>query len=115
MLFRHEARPGAVGSGAVEISGHFHPKATMPTRCGGVTRPCFLTDGRQRLILPAFGAYTGGLDVADPAIAALLPRGGRAFLLGRERLYALPLAARRAVRGTPAGSPARPAHQSGSP
>ncbi|MBX9699607.1 MAG: ligase-associated DNA damage response endonuclease PdeM [Acetobacteraceae bacterium] len=95
VAFRHEARPGPVQS--VEISGHFHPKATMPTRCGGVTRPCFVTDGR-RLILPAFGAYTGGLDAGDPAITSLLPRGGRAFLLGRDRLYALPLAARRGVR-----------------
>ena len=71
----------------------------MPTRCGGVTRPCFVTDGRGRLILPAFGAYAGGLDAGDPAIAALLPRGGRAFLLGRDRLYALPLAGRRARAG----------------
>ena len=97
VLFRHEARPGPVAG--VEISGHFHPKATIPTRCGGVTRPCFVTDGRGRLILPAFGAYTGGLDAGDPAIAALLPRGGRAFLLGRDRLYALPLAGRRARAG----------------
>jgi DNA ligase-associated metallophosphoesterase len=92
VTFRHEARPGPV-TGA-EVSGHFHPKATMPTRCGGVTRPCFVSDGR-RVILPAFGAYTGGLDATDPAIAGLLPRGGRAFLLGRDRLYALPLAPRR--------------------
>jgi DNA ligase-associated metallophosphoesterase len=89
LTFRHQARPGAV-AGGVEVSGHFHPKATMPTRCGGVTRPCFLGDGR-RLILPAFGAYTGGLHAADPAIAALFPRGARAFLLGRDRLYAVPM------------------------
>jgi hypothetical protein len=43
-------------------------------------------------VLPAFGAYTGGLDARDPALAALFPRGGRAFLLGRERLFCLPLA-----------------------
>jgi metallophosphoesterase superfamily enzyme len=96
ITFRHAARPGAV-TGA-EISGHFHPKATMPTRCGGVTRPCFVSDGR-RVILPAFGAYTGGLDATDPAIAGLLPRGGRAFLLGKDRLYALPLAPRRGSPG----------------
>ncbi len=41
----------------------------------------------HRLMLPAFGAYTGGLDVRDPAIARLFPRGGRVFLLGRERLF----------------------------
>jgi hypothetical protein len=89
LFFLHQARPGRPGQG-IEVSGHFHPKATMPTRCGGVTRPCFVTDGK-RLILPAFGAFTGGLDAADPALAALLPRGGRAFLLGRDRLFTLPL------------------------
>jgi uncharacterized protein len=38
-------------------------------------------------MMPAFGAYTGGLDVRDVAIARLFPRGGRAFLLGRDRLF----------------------------
>jgi DNA ligase-associated metallophosphoesterase len=85
LTFRHIARPGATA----ELSGHFHPKATMPTRAGGVTRPCFLSDGR-RILLPAFGAYTGGLDIRDPAIAGLFPRGGRAFLLGEERLFSFP-------------------------
>jgi len=85
LVFRHIAQPGAAG----ELSGHFHPKATAPTRAGGVTRPCFLTDAR-RVLLPSFGAYTGGLDIADPAIATLFPRGGRAFLLGRERLFSFP-------------------------
>lgn len=84
LTFRHEARPGATA----ELSGHFHPKATMPTRCGGVTRPCFVADGR-RIILPAFGAYTGGLDAGDPAVARLFPRGARLFLLGRDRLFSM--------------------------
>jgi uncharacterized protein len=88
LTFRHQAAAER-GTGGVEVSGHFHPKATMPTRCGGVTRPCFLADAR-RLILPAFGAYTGGLDAGDPAVAALFPRGARAFLLGRDRLFAMP-------------------------
>ena len=43
-------------------------------------------------MMPAFGAYTGGLDVRDPAIARLFPRGGRAFLLGKERLFSFTLA-----------------------
>ena len=85
LTFRHIAKPGATA----ELSGHYHPKATMPTRAGGVTRPCFLGDGR-RLLLPAFGAYTGGLDITAPAIAALFPRGGRAFLLGEGRLFSFP-------------------------
>ena len=48
----------------------------------------------RRLMLPAFGAYTGGLDVRHPAITALFPRGGRVFLLGRERLFSFPLSVR---------------------
>ncbi len=85
LTFRHIGKPGA----SAELSGHFHPKATMPTRAGGVTRCCFLSDAR-RVLLPAFGAYTGGLDITDPAIGALFPRGGRAFLLGAERLFSFP-------------------------
>jgi DNA ligase-associated metallophosphoesterase len=85
ITFRHIAQPGA----AAELSGHFHPKATMPTRGGSVTRACFVADAR-RLMLPAFGAYAGGLDIGDPAIARLFPRGARAFLLGTERLFSFP-------------------------
>lgn len=88
IAFRHIARSAPLTSGA-EISGHYHPKATMPTRCGGVTRPCFVADAR-RVVLPAFGAYTGGLDLREPPLAALFPRGARAFLLGQERLYSMP-------------------------
>jgi DNA ligase-associated metallophosphoesterase len=82
--FRHAAEPGGTG---VEICGHHHPKATVPVRGASVTRPCFVTDGHRRLMLPAFGAYTGGLDIGDAAIASLFPRGARIFLLGRDRLY----------------------------
>ena len=94
--FRHVPTPGAVG----EVAGHLHPKATAPTRAGGVTRACFVTDAR-RVLMPAFGAFTGGLDVGEMAIAGLFPRGSRAFLLGPERLYSFPLAPRR-------GGPRRP-------
>lgn len=89
LTFRHEARRDTVPP--VEVSGHFHPKATMPTRAGGVTRPCFVADAR-RILLPAFGAYTGGLDARDPAVAGLFPRGARLFLLGRDRLFSMPSA-----------------------
>jgi len=82
LVFRHQARPGAQH----EISGHHHPKAAVPARGGSVSRPCFVADA-HRLMLPAFGAYTGGLDVRQPAIARLFPRGGRVFLLGHERLF----------------------------
>ncbi len=85
VVFRHQA-----GGGANEVCGHHHPKASIDTRAGRVTRPCFVASA-QRLMLPAFGAFTGGLDVRHPAIAGLFPRGGRAFLLGRERLFAFTL------------------------
>jgi DNA ligase-associated metallophosphoesterase len=87
ITFRHQATPGA----APEISGHFHPKARVPTRAGEVTRPCFVADAKK-IMLPAFGAYTGGLNVRAPAIAAHFPRGGRVFLLGEQRLFSFPLA-----------------------
>ena len=86
--FRHQAvRAAAPG----EICGHHHPKAAVPARGGQVCRPCFVTDAR-RIMLPAFGTYTGGLDVADPAITSLFPRGGRVFLLGRDRLFSFAIA-----------------------
>ncbi len=95
LVFRHVPQPRATG----EIAGHLHPKAMAPTRTGGVVRPCFVSDGR-RVLLPAFGAFTGGLDAGDRAIASLFPRGGRVFLLGADRLYSFPMAARRG--GAPA-------------
>lgn len=90
--FCHQARHGH----GPELVGHHHPKARIPTRAGTVTRPCFVVDDR-RIMLPALGAFTGGLDVASPAIARLFPGGGRAFLLGRGRLFAFPLAAMQPV------------------
>jgi uncharacterized protein len=84
LRFRHQALPDAAAAG--ELCGHHHPKAQVQARGAMVSRPCFVVDGR-RLMLPALGAYTGGLDVRDPAIAALFPHGGRVFLLGRERLF----------------------------
>ena len=82
LVFRHQARRGATG----EVSGHYHPKARVATRAGEIVRPCFIADA-DRLILPAFGAYTGGLDVRSSAIAALFPNGADAFLLGRDQLF----------------------------
>ena len=92
LRFVHQAVPGAASG---EICGHHHPKAQVQTRGAAVSRPCFIADAR-RLMLPALGTYTGGLDVRDPAIAALFPRGGRVFLLGRERLFSFAYAASRA-------------------
>ena len=89
-VFRHEASPH-LSLREIEISGHFHPKASIDSRAKRISRPCFVTDGGTRLILPAFGSFTGGLDVRDPAIARLFPRGLRVFLLGQEQLYSFAL------------------------
>jgi DNA ligase-associated metallophosphoesterase len=91
IAFRHEG-----GGPTPEICGHHHPKAVVPTRGKPVSRPCFVADQR-RLMLPAFGAYAGGLDVRDPAIARLFPRGCRVFLQGRGRLYSFTLGQLRAA------------------
>jgi len=83
LVFRHEARPG---ERAGEVSGHFHPKASVATRGRRLSARCFIEDGK-RLILPAFGAYTGGLDVRDPAIRELFGAAFAAHLIGRDRVH----------------------------
>ncbi|MPY72748.1 MAG: ligase-associated DNA damage response endonuclease PdeM [Alphaproteobacteria bacterium] len=83
LVFRHEAAAHAAG----EVSGHFHPKASVPARGRAVGGRCFVTDG-DRLILPAFGAYAGGLDVRDPAIEELLGSEYTVLILGRARVHA---------------------------
>ncbi len=89
-VFRHQAND-ILGPREIEISGHYHPKASIDARAKRVSRPCFVTDNGSRLMLPAFGAYTGGLDVRDPAIAKLFPRGLRVFLLGQDQLFSFAL------------------------
>jgi len=66
LVFRHEPRRGARG----EVAGHLHPAARVRVAAGSVRRHCFAGDG-NRLILPAFGAYAGGLDIASRAFAGL--------------------------------------------
>lgn len=78
LLFRHIAEPKAI---AGEVSGHYHPKAALQTRAGKISRPCFLHDNK-RLILPAFGAYTGGMSADDPALRQLFGQQAFAILLG---------------------------------
>jgi DNA ligase-associated metallophosphoesterase len=82
ITFRHMADPVTEGA---EISAHYHPK----WRLAGRTRPCFLTDG-ARLILPAYGTYTGGLMADAPAFRPLFGPGLRAILTG-PRTLAVPL------------------------
>ncbi len=77
LCFRHIADPAQSG----EISGHYHPKASIRTRVRTVSRPCFLLDG-DRVILPAFGTYTGGLRSSDAALARLMRPEALAVLTG---------------------------------
>jgi DNA ligase-associated metallophosphoesterase len=85
LLFRHEPSEGAAPG---EIAGHLHPVACVGSR-GRVRRPCIASDG-SRAVLPALGAYAGGLNVRHAAFAALFGAGAFiAFVLGRRRLYAI--------------------------
>lgn len=86
LLFRHQAHAKQGEADPGEISGHFHPKARVATRAGEITRPCFMTS-EHRIMLPSFGAYTGGLEVRSPAIARHYRQGGHAYLLGRDRVF----------------------------
>ena len=77
LVFRHIAEAGAMG----EISGHYHPKARITLRGRSISRRCILRDD-TRLILPAYGAYTGGVFCDRPELAALMSREAEAILLG---------------------------------
>lgn len=95
VMLRHEA---SAGEERPEISGHFHPKLRLCVRERSIVRPCaVVAEGASghsgRMILPAFGAYTGGMDAADPAIrAALQPaRAITAVLPAKDRLVQFPL------------------------
>jgi DNA ligase-associated metallophosphoesterase len=86
LVFRHEAEHAAAGG---EVSGHYHPKSGYRARGRTVIGRCFVGDGK-RLILPAFGAYAGGLDACDPAITRLFPSGFDIHLIARGRVTKLP-------------------------
>jgi len=104
LLLRHEARAGETRP---EISGHFHPKFRLRARGRSISRPCAVmssfpsqsglsgssASGKGRMILPAFGALTGGMNAADPAIlAAMQPAHAiDAVLPANGRLVQFPL------------------------
>jgi DNA ligase-associated metallophosphoesterase len=85
LIFRHIADMD-VPDGYFEVSGHFHPKATTKARGRRITRPCFIHDDK-RLIMPAFGAFTGGLDINDPAIQHMLDDEQHITICGRTRTH----------------------------
>jgi len=88
IMLRHEAEAGDLRP---EISGHFHPKVSVTVRGRRIVRRCFALTP-TRLVLPAFGALTGGLDVGDVAIAAALGRPLMALVATPERLLRFPVA-----------------------
>jgi len=91
LTLRHEPMPGDQPG---EVSGHLHPCAKVVLAQRGVRRRAFATDGR-RLILPAFGALAGGLNLCDPAFLGLFAGSPLAATLGAGRVHPIPFAALR--------------------
>jgi DNA ligase-associated metallophosphoesterase len=81
--FRHEPT-GAFG----EIAGHLHPKARLSARGRSMERRCFACDG-ERAVMPAFGAYAGGLSIRDRAFARIFAADFVAHVLGDRRMHAI--------------------------
>ena len=71
---------------AGEVAGHLHPCARIKGRAASVRRRCFVTDG-ERLVMPAFGAFAGGLNVRDGAFRSLFVRRPLAVALGDRRAH----------------------------
>lgn len=89
LLLRHEADPDEARP---ELSGHFHPKLRIHLRGRLVSRRCFVATERK-LILPAFGALTGGLDAHHPEIVRAVGSGAEALVPVQDRLLRFPIAA----------------------
>lgn len=84
ILFRHEACAGA----SKEISGHYHPKATLKLKGQKISKPCLMEDG-SKMILPAYGVLTGGLDVLSLPISSVVQEEFTVHLLGRKDIYSV--------------------------
>ena len=85
LRLRHQPRAGACPG---EIAGHLHPAARIIAMGGSVRRKCFVNDG-ERCVMPAFGAYAGGLNLRDAAFDEIFDRAKTAHVLGREGIYAV--------------------------
>ncbi|HVJ40976.1 MAG TPA: ligase-associated DNA damage response endonuclease PdeM [Dongiaceae bacterium] len=86
LTFRHDAADDGDPSPGNIVFGHFHPVALVSLAGRLLRRRCFLL-GSQRLLMPAFGAYAGGLNILHPAICDLFPAGFRVLLSERGRLH----------------------------
>jgi DNA ligase-associated metallophosphoesterase len=89
IILRHEAvehdpRP--------EMSGHYHPKLRLSLKGRSVSRRCFVAS-KTKLILPAYGAFTGGLDAGHPEIMRKVGPGASALVPVTDRLLKFPIAA----------------------
>ena len=89
LVLRHEAGPA---DPRPELSGHFHPKLRVTVRGRRVARRCFVAT-ESKLILPAFGALTGGLDAGHPEIIRAVGGGAQALVALDDRLLRFPIAA----------------------
>jgi hypothetical protein len=89
LLLRHEADPAETRP---ELSGHFHPKLRIHHRGRLVSRRCFVAT-ETKLILPAFGSLTGGLDAHHPEIVKAVGEGAQALVPVQDRLLRFPIAA----------------------
>jgi DNA ligase-associated metallophosphoesterase len=89
VVLRHEADPAETRP---ELSGHFHPKLRLKLRGRGVSRRCFVASA-TKLILPAFGSLTGGLDAHHPEIVRAVGGGAEALIALEDRLLRFPIAA----------------------
>lgn len=88
------------GKAETEICGHLHPVATIPSRGRSLRRKCFLVCDK-RIILPAYGAYTGGLNIRDEAFAPFITPDSRLMVIGRQTITELPLRSTSLSRGRP--------------
>ncbi len=89
MVLRHEAE---AAEPRPELSGHFHPKLRLRVRGRSISRRCFVATP-TKLILPAFGALTGGLDAAHPEIVRAVGTAAEALIAVEDRLLRFPVAA----------------------
>lgn len=87
LVLRHEA---LADEQRYEISGHFHPKHRVHTNVRSVSRPCFAANARK-IILPAFGALTGGLDMHNAALARMLGDQREAWIATATGLHCYPV------------------------
>ena len=86
---RHEADALEPGP---ELSGHFHPKLRVSVRGRNVARRCFIASA-TKLILPAFGSLTGGLDAGHPEIMRVAAHMAHALVPVKTRMLRFPIAA----------------------